>query len=69
MPDVYVVRLGKGKWQVELNPDVVPKIRVNALYSGMVKRADESTDNISMRTQLQNIPPLQQLKHDLRKNT
>ena len=53
VPDVYVVRLGKGKWQVELNPDVAPKIRVNALYSGMVKRADESTDNISMRNQLQ----------------
>ncbi len=53
VPDVYVVRLGKGKWQVELNPDIAPKIRVNSLYSGMVKRADESTDNISMRNQLQ----------------
>ncbi|MEO1886155.1 MAG: RNA polymerase factor sigma-54, partial [Methyloprofundus sp.] len=53
VPDVYVVRLGKGKWQVELNPDVAPKIRVNTLYSGMVKRADETTDNVSMRSQLQ----------------
>jgi RNA polymerase sigma-54 factor len=52
IPDVYVVRLGKV-WSVKLNPDIAPRLRVNPLYSGMVKRADQSADNTSMKSHLQ----------------
>ncbi|MFN5745032.1 MAG: RNA polymerase factor sigma-54 [Methylococcaceae bacterium] len=51
-PDVYVVRQGE-RWTVALNPEIAPRLRVNPLYSGMVKRADSSTDNTTMRNHLQ----------------
>jgi RNA polymerase sigma-54 factor len=51
-PDVYVVRQG-DHWTVSLNPEVAPKLRVNPVYSGMVKRADSSADNTTMRNHLQ----------------
>jgi len=51
-PDVYVVRQGQH-WTVRLNPDISPHLRVNPVYSGMVKRADNSTDNATMRHHLQ----------------
>ena len=52
VPDV-MVKKHNGKWRVKLNSEVVPKIRVNALYAGMIKRADSSSDNTYMRNQLQ----------------
>jgi len=52
IPDLFVARV-KGKWQVELNPDIAPKLRVNPFYSGMIKRADNSKDNTSMKEHLQ----------------
>jgi len=51
-PDVYVVR-SKDRWTVKLNPDIAPKLRVNPYYSGMVRRADNSADNTTMRNHLQ----------------
>jgi RNA polymerase sigma-54 factor len=51
-PDVYVIRQA-DRWTVALNPEIAPRLRVNPLYSGMVKRADTSTDNASMRNHLQ----------------
>ena len=51
-PDVYVVRQG-DRWTVRLNPDISPKLRVNPIYSGLVKRADTSADNVQMRNHLQ----------------
>ncbi|MFM8443967.1 MAG: RNA polymerase factor sigma-54 [Methylococcus sp.] len=51
-PDVYVVRQGQH-WTVRLNPDISPHLRVNPVYSGMVKRADNSSDNATMRHHLQ----------------
>jgi len=52
VPDVYV-RKDKGVWQVVLNPDAVPSLRVNSFYSGMIKRADNSPDNASLKAHLQ----------------
>jgi RNA polymerase sigma-54 factor len=52
VPDV-MVKKHNGKWRVKLNSEVVPKIRVNAFYAGMIKRADSSSDNTYMRNQLQ----------------
>lgn len=52
IPDVYVTKL-QGRWQVNLNPDIAPKLRVNPFYSSMIKRADHSKDNQCMKDHLQ----------------
>ncbi|WP_031433941.1 RNA polymerase factor sigma-54 [Methylomarinum vadi] len=52
VPDVFVSKV-KGQWVVSLNPDIAPKLRINPLYSGMIKRADNSKDNVSMKEHLQ----------------
>jgi len=52
VPDVFVKKV-KGVWRVELNPDIAPKLGINSLYAGMVKRADKSDDNSFMRNHLQ----------------
>lgn len=52
IPDVKVFRRN-DKWRVELNPDTAPRLRINSLYAGMIKRADQSKDNTYMRNQLQ----------------
>ena len=51
-PDVFVKKI-KGVWRVELNPDIAPRLAVNSMYAGLVKRADKSDDNNYMRNQLQ----------------
>lgn len=52
IPDVYVTKQN-NQWQVSLNPDIAPKLRINPFYSNMVKRADHSKDNTSMKNHLQ----------------
>ena len=51
LPDVYVSKKN-GKWQVELNPDTAPKIRINSDYASLVRRSDDSADNNCLRTHL-----------------
>ncbi|MDD1611522.1 MAG: RNA polymerase factor sigma-54 [Methylococcaceae bacterium] len=52
IPDVYVVKKN-GRWQVNLNPDIAPKLRINSYYSTLIKRADDSKDNVCMKDHLQ----------------
>ncbi len=52
VPDV-LVRKVKGTWQVTLNTEILPRIRVNAQYASMVRRADNSRDNTCLKTHLQ----------------
>jgi len=52
VPDVYV-RKQKGKWRVELNNESLPKLRINQLYASMVKRGNNSKDNIYLKDNLQ----------------
>lgn len=52
IPDVYVTKQS-GQWQVNLNPDIAPKLRINPFYSAMIKRADNSKDNTCMKDHLQ----------------
>lgn len=40
------------RWQVFLNPDVLPKLRINPYYAGMIKRADQSADNQYLKNQM-----------------
>ncbi|MFO8002817.1 RNA polymerase factor sigma-54 [Thioalkalivibrio sp.] len=51
-PDVYVRRDSDG-WRVDLNPDIAPRIRINSLYAGMVRRVSDARDSAFMRNQLQ----------------
>ena len=52
VPDVFVYK-HNGKWRVELNTDAIPRLRINALYANMVKRANNSKDNTYLRDNLQ----------------
>ena len=52
VPDVIVRKLS-GRWTVELNQEAMPRLRVNAHYANLVRRADTSADNTFMRNQLQ----------------
>lgn len=52
VPDVFVKK-ENGRWLVELNPDIAPKIRINSEYASLVKRADSSSDNTFLRDNLQ----------------
>jgi len=52
VPDVYV-RKEKGRWKVELNSDSLPRVRVNSYYASMIRRADNSPDNSSLKSHLQ----------------
>lgn len=50
-PDVILQKKNE-RWHVFLNPDVLPKLRVNSFYAGMIKRADQSADNQYLKTQM-----------------
>ena len=52
IPDVYVAKHA-GEWQVNLNSDIAPKLRINPFYSALIKRADNSKDNVCMKDHLQ----------------
>lgn len=52
VPDVFVSK-NNGRWVVELNPDIAPRLRINPDYASLVKRADNSSDNAYLRDNLQ----------------
>ncbi|NRP94526.1 RNA polymerase sigma-54 factor [Marinobacterium sp. xm-g-59] len=52
VPDV-IVRKRAGEWTLTLNNDVVPELRINDVYSGMIKRADNSAENQFLKDHLQ----------------
>jgi len=52
VPDVFVSKKN-GRWLVELNPDIAPKLRINSHYASLIKRADNSADNTFLRDNLQ----------------
>ncbi len=51
VPDV-VVRRGRGGWQAVLNPDVMPKLRINDVYAQILKR-NRGGPGSSLSSQLQ----------------
>ncbi|MEY3667397.1 MAG: hypothetical protein RL572_937 [Pseudomonadota bacterium] len=54
IPDVIVTKdSDTGRWRVELNPETAPRIRINADYAALVRRADSSSDNSYLRDNLQ----------------
>ncbi|HHH44998.1 MAG TPA: RNA polymerase factor sigma-54 [Gammaproteobacteria bacterium] len=52
VPDVFVFK-NKSKWQVDLNIEAAPRLRINSHYASLVKRADNSEDNTYLRNHLQ----------------
>jgi len=52
VPDVLVRKI-RGTWQVELNPAIAPKLRVNQTYAGMIRRRDTGVDNEYLKSRLQ----------------
>jgi RNA polymerase sigma-54 factor len=51
IPDVFVRKV-KGEWRVELNPEVTPKLAINALYAEMAKQ-NNSKDSTFLKNSLQ----------------
>jgi len=49
VPDVFVARRD-GKWEVEVNPAIAPRLRVNSAYAGCLGRSGEYS---TLRAQLQ----------------
>ncbi|NTS75890.1 RNA polymerase factor sigma-54 [Catenovulum sp. SM1970] len=52
VPDVSV-RKEKGRWLVELNPDSVPKLKVNEEYAALTRTAKDSSDTQFIRSHMQ----------------
>lgn len=51
MPDVLVTSTPQG-WQVQLNPDTLPKLRLNQQYVNLINRNDQSAQGIYFKEQL-----------------
>lgn len=51
-PDVFVTK-HQGRWKVGLNREASPSVRINPHYLAMVKRADSSRDQVTLKTHLQ----------------
>lgn len=52
IPDVSVLKK-QGRWQVELNPDALPKINLNQQYAAMSNRAQSTQDSQFIKNHLQ----------------
>ncbi len=52
VPDVFVKK-DNARWIVELNSEITPKLKINSAYANMIKRADNSRDNSSLKEHLQ----------------
>ena len=51
-PDVYVSKQD-GHWQVRINPENAPRLRINETYANLVKRGENSEQNNYLRDHLQ----------------
>lgn len=52
IPDVIVSKI-KGRWRVELNPEAVPRLRINNHYASLIKQVHNSSDSATMKNHLQ----------------
>jgi RNA polymerase sigma-54 factor len=52
IPDVAVSKRN-SKWVVELNPDAMPRVRINETYASMARHARNSSDSQFIRSHLQ----------------
>ncbi|GAB4291691.1 MAG: RNA polymerase factor sigma-54 [Methylophaga sp.] len=52
VPDVYARKVN-GKWQLSLNPDNAPRLKIAEHYAQLVNRADNSAENTYLKNNLQ----------------
>lgn len=52
VPEIFVSRTS-DRWQVALNTDIAPRLRINSQYLAMVKRADDSAEQTTLKSHLQ----------------
>ncbi len=52
IPDVVVSKVD-NQWLVRLNQESVPKLSINNHYAGMIQRANNSSDNVFLKSNLQ----------------
>ncbi|MCK5092071.1 MAG: RNA polymerase factor sigma-54, partial [Gammaproteobacteria bacterium] len=52
IPDLIVTK-HKDRWRVELNPDTMPKLRVNSQYANLIRRNDNGDENNCLKDHLQ----------------
>jgi len=52
IPDV-LVRKENQAWRVELNRDAFPRVRINSRYANLIRRADNSAENHTLKSHLQ----------------
>ena len=52
VPDVSVTK-NNNKWVVKINKDTTPNLRINTVYKKMIKRADSSIENQTLKSHLQ----------------
>jgi len=52
IPDV-IVRKIQGQWNVSLNSDASPRLKINTQYADLIRRADNSADNTYLKNHLQ----------------
>ena len=50
-PDAYVEKVD-GRWQVRLNDGNMPRLKINDIYSSLIKRADNSEQNQYLKDNL-----------------
>ena len=51
VPDAYVEKIS-GQWQVRLNDGNAPRLKINSLYSNLIKRSDDSKQNQFLKDNL-----------------
>ncbi len=52
VPDVLVTRV-KGNWRVELNPDTLPRLRINNEYASLIRKVANKGENTTLKNHLQ----------------
>ncbi|MGM0693111.1 MAG: RNA polymerase factor sigma-54 [Pseudomonadota bacterium] len=52
IPDL-IARHTRDGWQVELNPEAMPRLRIQPDYAALIRRADKSDDNQFLKNHLQ----------------
>ncbi len=52
IPEVFVSKK-EGRWVVSLNPEIAPRLRINDFYYSLIKRADQSEEQQTLKTHLQ----------------
>lgn len=57
IPDVLVTAHHSAtshapRWQVRLNPETLPRLRINRYYASLIRRADTSAQNLYLKDQL-----------------